>query len=93
MNTNVANKIEISKMEEDLFENAGKLNFNNIKTYTSYIKNNYSEVGKEKLYRIIECLNKDTRKNVLSLAESLRKFIEKNENEISRMKDMYEFDK
>ncbi|WP_374119002.1 ribonuclease HII [Clostridium sp. OS1-26] len=93
MNTNVANEIEISKMEEDLFENAGKLNFNNIKTYAAYIKNNYSEVGKEKLYKIIECLNKDTRKNVVSLAESLGKFIEKNENEISRVKDMYEFDK
>lgn len=92
MNTNLSTKNEISKIEE-IFENISKLNFNNIKNYVSYVKNNYSEIGKERLYRIIQCLNNDTRKNVLSLAESLRRFIEKNENEISRVRDMYEFDK
>lgn len=94
MNENLSNeKDEIIEIEKDFFENTLKLNFNIIKNYILYLKDNYNTIEKEKLHKIIECLNNDSRKNVMNLADSLRKFIIKKETELTRVKEMYKFDK
>lgn len=94
MNENLSiGKDKIISIERDLFESKSNLNFNTIKEYVSYIKDNYSFTDKEKVNKTIECLNEDSRKNVIGLAESLRKFIDKKESELVRVKEMYKFDK
>ncbi|WP_411682978.1 ribonuclease HII [Clostridium thailandense] len=94
MNENLSiGKDKIISLERDLSESKFNLNFNTIKEYVSYIKDNYSFNDKEKVYKTIECLNEDSRKNVIGLAESLRKFIDKKESELVRVKEMYKFDK
>ncbi len=94
MNENLSiGKDKIISIERDLFESKSNLNFNTIKEYVSYIKDTYSFTDKEKVYKTIECLNEDSRKNVIGLAESLRKFIDKKESELVRVKGMYKFDK
>ncbi|MBV7271976.1 ribonuclease HII [Clostridiaceae bacterium UIB06] len=94
MNENLSiGKDKIISLEKDLSESKSNLNFNTIKEYVSYIKDNYSFNDKEKVYKTIECLNEDSRKNVIGLAESLRKFIDKKESELVRVKEMYKFDK
>jgi ribonuclease HII len=93
MDTNLSIKDEIINIEKDFFKNTSELNFNIIKSYIESIKDEYYKADKEKLYKVIEHLKNDTRKNVIKLADSLTKFVEKKESELDRVSKMYDFDK
>lgn len=88
-----AEKDEIIGIEKGFFENASKLNFNTIKNYIAYVKENYYAIDQEKMDEIIDYLNNDSRKNIINLGEGLRRFIDKKENELIRVRGMYDFDK
>lgn len=82
-----------NKIEESLLEGTAKLNFSSLKFYASYLKESFFKVEKEKIYKVTEVLAHDSRKNVQALADSLNKFLLKQENEINRVKEMYSFDR
>lgn len=81
------------QIEEKLFQDSSNLNFKNIKDYADFLKDQYFDTKKEKFFKIIETLDNDSRKNVKNLSASLNKFVVKKEEEINRVKGMYEFDK
>ncbi len=85
--------MDFNDLETELFQGIVKLNFNNIKEYVSSLKENYFNLDKEKLNKVLQCLSVDERKNVKSLGEGLKKFIIREEIELSRVKSMYDFDK
>lgn len=94
MNRNLSiEKDEIINIEKDFLKNNSKLNSNTIRNYVTYLKENYHVIGKEKLHKTIEHLNSDSRKSIMDLAEGLRRFIDKKESELARVKKMYDFDK
>ncbi|WP_313885168.1 ribonuclease HII [Clostridium sp. DJ247] len=58
-----------------------------------HLENNYFEFENEKFSNTIEYLKKDSRKNIQGLGEHLEKFLIKKQEEIHRVKSMYDFDK
>lgn len=93
MDESDAKIIHFEQVEADLFQDSSKLNFKNIKDYVDILKDQYFDIEKEKFFKIIKLLADDSRKNVRNLSISLNKFIVKTEEEINRVKGMYEFDK
>ncbi len=89
----LSEEYDVSGVEEKLFREDSKLNTKIIKSYTDYLRENYFNIEKEKLNRVIEYLNNDSRKNVQMLAQSLNKFLVKQDEELNRVKSMYNFDK
>lgn len=87
------NHNEIFGIEQKIFMEISSLKMKDIKLYTDYLKKNYFYIEKDRLSKVLECLNKDGRKNVKLLSESLSKFSVKQENELIRVKSMYSFDK
>lgn len=85
--------IDFNEIEESLLVGTAKLSFSSLKLYVAYLKESFFNIEKEKICKITECLSNDSRKNVQGLAESLDKFFIKKENEINRVREMYNFDK
>lgn len=83
----------LNEIEDNLIDGTAKLNFSSLKIYIAYLQENYFDINREKFYEVIQCLNKDSRKNVQNLAISLDKFLIKKENEVNRVKEMYNFDR
>lgn len=79
--------------ENCLFDDSSKLKFTDIKSYVNLLKNSYFDTKEEKYLKVIKILSGDQRKNVIKLSESLSKFIYKMDQEINRVKSMYEFDR
>jgi ribonuclease HII len=84
---------DVYGVEEKLFKEVNKLNIKVIKSYTDYLRKNYFNIEKEKFNGVIECLNKDSRKNVQILVQGLSRFLVKQEEELIRVSSMYNFDK
>lgn len=72
-----------------------KLNYSMIKKHVDSFKDGYTNfnITKESVLQIIKMLNEDNRKNVQELSIRLSKQIESFDKEVSRVKDMYNFDK
>lgn len=87
------NHNEFYGIEQKIFTEISNLKMKDIKFYTDYLKKNYFHIEKDRLGKVLECLNRDGRKNVQLLAQSLSKFSVKQENELARVKSMYSFDK
>lgn len=68
------------------------LSFKAVKEMVDKIKVNEIYKSKELIY-IINVLKNDKRKNINSLGDKLKKSKEKIENEIKRVRNMYNFDK
>lgn len=64
---------------------------NKVKALTDF--SSYNRNDKEKFEKLLCCLQSDKRMNVQKLACSLKNAADKNENEVSRVKAMYDFDK
>lgn len=84
---------DFNQIEDSLFNRTAKLSFSSLKIYAAYLQQNYFLTSKEKYQQVINFLAEDTRKNVQHLALSLEKFITKKQEEINRVKGMYNFDK
>lgn len=82
-----------------MIENFNNIKFNNlkfdeIKNKVKYIEKNYFDIKSQiSIEEIIQLLYKDHRKNVQKLSISLQNFIEKTNKEITRVNNMYNFDK
>lgn len=84
---------DVYMVEEKLFREDSKLNIKAIKSYVDYLRENYFNIEKEKFNEVVECLSKDNRKNVQMLVKSLSKFLVRQEEELIRVRSMYDFDK
>ncbi|MBE6070976.1 MAG: ribonuclease HII [Clostridium butyricum] len=73
-------------------EEIEKLPFNKIKEIIKDISISESYKSKE-IFKVIDLLSKDKRKNVISLSIKLKKELDSYLNEIIRVKEMYSFDK
>ena len=73
--------------------NLENIRYNEIKEFADKIKKEFTFSQKQEVMDIIEKLNKDSRKNVIKLGESLEKFLNKYEEELKRINTMYNFDK
>lgn len=69
------------------------LKFTDIKSKVCSLEEEYCSEVKEHLIEIAKFLKQDKRKNVKSLSNRILKFIQKHEDEINRVKGMYNFDK
>ncbi|MBL4934912.1 ribonuclease HII [Clostridium sp. YIM B02515] len=72
-----------------------KMNYNMIKKLADSFKDDYTNfnITKESILQIIKLLNEDDRKNVQELSIRLSKQIQSFDTEVSRVKNMYNFDK
>lgn len=93
MINNIFDKYSIEDIKELFLNELPTLNFNKIKALTNDLKKDYFKLDKQKFYEVIGILEKDDRKNVKNLAASLSKLIQNEENEIARVKSMYDFDR
>ncbi|WP_125153749.1 ribonuclease HII [Clostridium rectalis] len=75
------------------FQLKDKMTYAELKSKTDMIKKHYNNENKNTLLDIAHYLNKDKRKNVKGLSESIIKFLDKYEKEYKRVKTMYAFDK
>lgn len=73
--------------------NLENIRYNEIKEFTDKIKKEFTSSKKYEIINAIEKLNKDSRKNVIKLGDSLKKFLNRYEEELNRINDMYYFDK
>jgi ribonuclease HII len=81
------------EIEKNIKHDSCKIKYDIIKTYVSYLENSYFDLKKEKLYDVMRYLKRDKRKNVQLLGEGLAKFIIKQDNEVNRVENMYDFDR
>ncbi|AYD40051.1 ribonuclease HII [Clostridium fermenticellae] len=93
MNIGNDGNLDFDITENCLFDDSSKLKFTDIKSYVNLLKNSYFDTKEEKYLKVIKILSGDQRKNVIKLSESLSKFIYKMDQEINRVKSMYEFDR
>jgi len=69
------------------------MKFSDIKDIILALEKEYSIENKDYLLNIGSILKKDKRKTVQNLSDRILRFIKKNEEEINRVMDMYNFDK
>jgi len=72
-----------------------KMNYSMIKKHVDSLKDDYTNfnVTKESVLQMIKMINNDDRKNVQELSIRLSKQIESFDKEVSRVKNMYNFDR
>jgi ribonuclease HII len=83
----------VYSIEEFFPKQISDMKFSEINKIVKKLKSLYFDVTLKTYEKLIYDLAKDKRKNVRNLSQSLSRFIENTKNEISRVKNMYEFDK
>jgi ribonuclease HII len=84
------------QMSLEIFKDNTQLSdmkFSDIKDIILALEKEYSIENKDYLLNIGSILKKDKRKTVQNLSDRILRFIKKNEEEINRVMDMYNFDK
>lgn len=75
-------------------ENTKDIKFNDIKTYVKeFIELNTVDKNEKEYLKLIDKLKKDTRKNVIALAQTLEKHIKSYNDEVIRVEMLYNFDR
>ncbi|MEG0772297.1 ribonuclease HII [Clostridium sp.] len=81
-------------MKLSSLENIEKIKYNHIKTFVKEFMSVNSLKYQEKEYLdIVDTLNYDKRKNVNALGNMMKKHIESYKKEVSRVQELYDFDK